>query len=337
MIGGIYGGVWPFFILFFVIAAGSLWEFFGLLLPRDGSWFELRRLMGLKLGLITLLGVVLYRFPGFMGSEMLHGWLAEWPFLLVFLMSVALLFELFGTSPTPFGNFGYYSAGIFYIALPVAMLFDIASLSDYHPHRVMGIFWLIWTNDTMAYLIGSRIGRTKLFERISPKKTWEGTIGGAICTVLMSALIGRFNPDFTISEWLTVGVMVGIFGTLGDLLTVLLFVFIAASLDWQQVRNGLTLALAVIALRLAVKMAATTLFARPSGITWRKGALTGLAMTPMSGLVIVLLEQTRHLKLYALDQVAGLAAIVLLLEVIGPILTRQALVWAGETHPREGR
>jgi len=103
------------------------------------------------------------------------------------------------------------------------------------------------------------------------------------------------------------------------------------------VRNGLTLALAVIALRLAVKMAATTLFARPSGITWRKGALTGLAMTPMSGLVIVLLEQTRHLKLYALDQVAGLAAIVLLLEVIGPILTRQALVWAGETHPREGR
>ena len=217
MIGGIYGGVWPFFILFFVIAAGSLWEFFGLLLPRDGSWFELRRLMGLKLGLITLLGVVLYRFPGFMGSEMLHGWLAEWPFLLVFLMSVALLFELFGTSPTPFGNFGYYSAGIFYIALPVAMLFDIASLSDYHPHRVMGIFWLIWTNDTMAYLIGSRIGRTKLFERISPKKTWEGTIGGAICTVLMSALIGRFNPDFTISEWLTVGVMVGIFGALGDL------------------------------------------------------------------------------------------------------------------------
>ncbi|WP_374680716.1 cation:proton antiporter [Accumulibacter sp.] len=127
------------------------------------------------------------------------------------------------------------------------------------------------------------------------------------------------------------------FGTLGDLLTVLLFVFVAASLDWRQVHNGLMLALAVIALRLAVKMAATTLFARPSGVTWRKGALTGLAMTPMSGLVIVLLEQTRHLKLYALDQVAGLAAIVLLLEVIGPILTRQALVWAGETHPREGR
>ena len=127
------------------------------------------------------------------------------------------------------------------------------------------------------------------------------------------------------------------FGTLGDLLTVLLFVFITASLDWQQVRNGLTLALAVIAVRLTVKMAATTVFAHLSGVSWRKGALTGLAMTPMSGLVIVLLEQTRHLKLYALDQVAGLAAIILLLEVIGPILTRRALVWAGETPQPEGR
>ena len=127
------------------------------------------------------------------------------------------------------------------------------------------------------------------------------------------------------------------FGTLGDLLTVLLFVFITASLDWQQVRNGLTLALAVIAVRLTVKMAATTVFAHLSGVSWRKGALTGLAMTPMSGLVIVLLEQTRHLKLYALDQVAGLAAIVLLLEVIGPVITRRALVWAGETHQPEGR
>lgn len=127
------------------------------------------------------------------------------------------------------------------------------------------------------------------------------------------------------------------FGTLGDLLTVLLFVFVAASLDWHQLGKGITLALAVVAARLAVKVAATTVFAHLSGITWRKGALTGLAMTPMSVLVIVLLEQTRHLKLYALDQVAGLAAIVLLLEVIGPIVTRRALVWAGETHQPAGR
>jgi phosphatidate cytidylyltransferase len=81
----------------------------------------------------------------------------------------------------------------------------------------MGIFWLIWTNDTMAYLIGSQIGRRKLFERISPKKTWEGTIGGAICTVLMAWAISLYFNDFSTAQWLAVGAMVGIFGTLGDL------------------------------------------------------------------------------------------------------------------------
>lgn len=127
------------------------------------------------------------------------------------------------------------------------------------------------------------------------------------------------------------------FGALGDLLTVLLFVFVGASVEWKQAVAGIELALAVMGVRLAVKMAATTLFARLGGITWRKGALTGLAMTPMSVFVILLLEQTRYLQLGALDQVAGIAAMVLLLEVIGPLATQRALIWAGETHHAESR
>ena len=127
------------------------------------------------------------------------------------------------------------------------------------------------------------------------------------------------------------------FGALGDVLTVLLFVFVAATLEWKQVVTGTGLALAVVGVRLAVKTVSTTVFARLSGITWRKGALTGLAMAPMSVFVILLLEHTRHLELGALDQVAGIAAIVLLLEVIGPLVTQRALIWAGETHHREAR
>lgn len=127
------------------------------------------------------------------------------------------------------------------------------------------------------------------------------------------------------------------FGTLGDLLTVLLFVFVAASLDWRPAPTSIGLALAVVVVRLAVKTLAATAFAHLSGVSWRKGALTGLAMTPMSVLVIVLLEQTRYLKLYALDQVAGLAMIVLLLEVIGPLITQRALIWAGEARQLENR
>ena len=120
------------------------------------------------------------------------------------------------------------------------------------------------------------------------------------------------------------------FGALGDVLTVLLFVFVAATLNWKQVVAGIELALAVVAVRTAVKVAATTLFARLGGITWRKGALTGLALTPLSVFAILLLEQTRRLGLGLLDEVSAVAGIVLLLEVIGPLVTQRALLWAGE-------
>lgn len=127
------------------------------------------------------------------------------------------------------------------------------------------------------------------------------------------------------------------FGALGDLLTVLLFVFVAATLEWKQALDGVELALAVIAGRLLVKTTVTTMFARISGVTWRKGALTGLALTPLSVFAILLLEQTRHLELGLMHEVAGVTAIVLLLEIIGPLVTRWALMWAGEAQREEER
>ena len=110
----------------------------------------------------------------------------------------------------------------------------------------------------------------------------------------------------------------------------LLFVFVAATLDWNKVVSGIELALAVIVVRMAVKVAVTTLLARLGGITWRKGALTGLALTPLSVFAILLLEQSRHLGLDLPNQVTAIVAIVLLLEVIGPLVTQRALIWAGE-------
>lgn len=120
------------------------------------------------------------------------------------------------------------------------------------------------------------------------------------------------------------------FGTLGNLLTVLLFVFMAATLEWTMVMTGAGLALALISARFAAKTVGVIAFARVSGITWRKGILTGMALTPISAFVILLLEQTRHLGIGLMDQLAALAATTLLLEVIGPIVTQQALALAKE-------
>lgn len=123
------------------------------------------------------------------------------------------------------------------------------------------------------------------------------------------------------------------FGVLGEVLTVLLFVFVAATLDWQRMQDGIELALLVMLARLASKTIVTTALARPSGITWRKGFLTGLALTPQSVFVILLLEQSRHLGIGWINDMAGLAMLVLFLEIGAPLVTRWALVRSGEAHP----
>jgi Kef-type K+ transport system membrane component KefB len=121
------------------------------------------------------------------------------------------------------------------------------------------------------------------------------------------------------------------FGALGDLLAIVLFVFVATTIEWHRVWTGLSLALALIVVRLAVKVFVIGGLARVSGISWRKGVLTGFAMMPISVFVILLLEQTRFLGIDLVDHLAPLAAVTLLLELIGPVVTRQALTLAGES------
>lgn len=120
------------------------------------------------------------------------------------------------------------------------------------------------------------------------------------------------------------------FGALGDLLSVFLFVFIAASLEWKQAIAGISLGFAIIAVRQLAKGAGISLFAHISGISWRKGLLIGMASAPISAFVILVLEQTRYLGINLVDQLAPLAAAALTLEVFGPIVIQRALIWAHE-------
>ncbi|WP_302175595.1 cation:proton antiporter [uncultured Hydrogenophaga sp.] len=123
------------------------------------------------------------------------------------------------------------------------------------------------------------------------------------------------------------------FGTAGDLLSVFLFVYIASLLEWATVGTGLLLGLVLIGVRGASKAVCNVAVARLSGITERKGLLTGLALTPMSAFAILLLDQSR---LYgfepAVQVLAAIAAMMLLQELLGPIVTQRALMAAQETH-----
>lgn len=233
MIGGIYGGQLAFFLLFVVIALGSLWELNGLLLPKNEHLSGFRKVIGCLMGILPVLwiggGIIFFGMSIDVNltpetyikirQDQMYITAAETMIAEIVLLFLIFVFELFATSKSPFQNIGTYLLGVFYIGFPIASLCSLATHNavDYHPHRVFGILWLIWTNDTMAYLIGSRIGKTKLFERISPNKTWEGTIGGGLCTVAMAGLISLYVKDFSQTQWLALGLVVAVFGNLGDL------------------------------------------------------------------------------------------------------------------------
>ncbi|WP_296944128.1 cation:proton antiporter [uncultured Massilia sp.] len=127
------------------------------------------------------------------------------------------------------------------------------------------------------------------------------------------------------------------FGALGELLTVVLFVFAASTLDWQKVWAGGALALALVVARLAAKTLGVMAFAHLSGISWRKGALTGVALVPLSVFVVMLLEHARLAGIQVVEELRAVAAVTMLLEVFGPILLQRALVWAREAPETEDR
>lgn len=126
------------------------------------------------------------------------------------------------------------------------------------------------------------------------------------------------------------------FGALGDVLSVFLFVFVGSLLSWNGLLAGLVLGAAVLAVRSAAHMLVNMSIARASGTTFRKGALTGLALMPMSAFALLLLEESR---LYgfdlARDSLPVIVGLLVLLDVIGPLVTQRSLIFAGESHPEE--
>ncbi|MDE3185337.1 MAG: phosphatidate cytidylyltransferase [Bacteroidota bacterium] len=113
--------------------------------------------------------------------------------------------------------------GLFYITLPIVLIIlmrvnDFNDLSDNYLKVIpCGIVFSIWINDTMAYIVGSFIGKTPL-SSISPKKTREGTFGGIILCVMVITLIGYLTRFYFVADWIVISLFCAVFGTLGDLL-----------------------------------------------------------------------------------------------------------------------
>lgn len=146
-------------------------------------------------------------------------WLPVISILFIFpLFFTLILVELWRKTEHPLINISVLVFGIIYIVIPFFLTIDLNLRNTSYLPSVVGMYLLIWTNDTFAYFSGRLFGRTKLFERISPKKTWEGTIGGILFTLLVGYIIGAFVNRGEEMFWVISAIIIAPCAIFGDLL-----------------------------------------------------------------------------------------------------------------------
>ncbi len=209
MIGSALLGQLFFAALFLVVTILGLMEFYGL---AEKTGANPPKYLSVTAG-VLLFGTLALNAAGKVSSSLL---LVN--ILLFFLLFLA---ELWRKKDKPFENIAWSLMGIFYIALPLGLaiyFFNPAIPSGLlHFGTLIGYLAILWLNDTGAYFVGSMLGKHRLFERISPKKSWEGSIGGAIFALLTSYAASCIFIQHTTWQWLVMALLIIVFGTLGDL------------------------------------------------------------------------------------------------------------------------
>ncbi len=218
--------VYSFIALMLVISVGSLLEFYRMV--KTAGYKPMA-----KYGIITTVSIVLLN--SLIAIELIP---AQFIAVIALLLIIPFALQLYNKDGNPFVDVSISLMGIIYVALPISLMIWIAigslieinlyCLGDvvlnfiasegllYDPVVVLFCIFIIWINDVGAYLVGVTIGRNKLFERISPKKSWEGFFGGVVASILFGVFAG-FIMDEPMAKWGILGVIVAVTGVYGDL------------------------------------------------------------------------------------------------------------------------
>jgi phosphatidate cytidylyltransferase len=210
------------------VLVGGLWEFFGMFeqsRKADGKLFFRYKYI------ITGAAVFMHVFSFLLNFRYSY---ADFAVFFPALIFIVFILELYSKAEKPFENLSWTILGLIYLLMPMLLLNKL-----YFEHGkllVMSLIFMTWFYDSFCYIFGSLLGRTKLFERVSPKKTWEGLAGGLILTLALgyfylpflefvSASLPSFNllvPHFTQTQWLFLTAVVILGATYGDLVESLL-------------------------------------------------------------------------------------------------------------------
>jgi phosphatidate cytidylyltransferase len=218
----ILGGFWlhpiSFLITGLILLIGTQYEYYNII---GSTGVNPRKAAGM------LLGISAYLISALVAVSMIP---ARSFLFLIPLMTLIMILELYMEQDRPFDSLAHTFFPLVYTALPFS-LFPFAAFSHeglesllphagiiFSPGIIIGFFLLIWANDTGAYLSGISFGRTRLMERISPKKTWEGFIGGLITSVMVAWLLSRWFGVVSTVEWIAISVIISASGTYGDLI-----------------------------------------------------------------------------------------------------------------------
>lgn len=214
LVGCILYSPLSFGILFTIISALSVHEFAQLVSKSDEV--SINKTITALGGAYLFLALMSFCTQQSVGARVFLPYLG----LLLYMM----ITELYLKKKNPTGNWAYSMLSQLYVALPFALLNVLAFQNSpetgsvtYNPILPLSIFVFIWLSDTGAYCVGSLIGKHRLFERISPKKSWEGSIGGGIFSIASSLGFAHFFPFMPGWQWVGLAIVVVIFGTWGDL------------------------------------------------------------------------------------------------------------------------
>lgn len=208
VVGAAWSGPLLLGLLFLFFAAVGLYELYEM--ERKEKTIAPRWLGGMSTGIFIYLLLFLS------ANESIK---PEWMWALTLPIAVMFCIELFRTGePKNLSSLALTTFGWIYVIAPLAMINFLGKVNgEYESEIIIGYFLVLWSNDTGAYGAGRLFGRTKLFERVSPNKTWEGLIGGVLFSVLIAWIISRYFESLELRDWIAISTIVGIFGNLGDL------------------------------------------------------------------------------------------------------------------------